>query len=140
MKRAIALLALAACVTPGAQRRDDFARQAREFNDHVRWGRWSIAAQSMRPEEARLFLERVKLAGPDLELGDSDTTSIQLTGDETATVVVKFDWYSKREMIVQSSTIEQHWKVEGGRWMLIDQRRVAGDRFPLVPERHDAGQ
>jgi hypothetical protein len=130
--------ALAACVTPAAQRRDDFGRVAREFNDHIRWGRWAIAAQSLPPDEARLFLERVKLAGPELELGDQDTTSIQLTGEETATVTVKFDWYSKREMIVRSSTIEQRWKVQDGRWKVIDQRRVAGDRFPLVPERKDA--
>lgn len=138
MKRIAALVTLAACVTPAAQRRDDFGRIAREFNDHIRWGRWNVAAQSLPPDEARSFLERVKLVGPELEMGDQDTTSIQLGGDETAVVTVKFDWYSKREMLVRSSTIEQRWKVENGRWRLVDQRRVSGDRFPLVPERKEA--
>lgn len=134
---ALAWLGAAACVTPGMQRKETFTRLAREFNDDVRWGRYASAAQSFPPDEARLFLERVKLAGPDLEIADQDVTSIQFASDEAATVVVKFDWFSKREMLVKSTTIEESWKYLDGRWRVVSQKRVGGDRFPLVPERKD---
>ena len=132
--------ALGACLTPGQQRRDSFLRVAREFNDDLRWGRYETAVGNLPPDEAQRFLERVRLVGPDLQLGDQEVTQITFESDDAATVDVRFEWFSRREMVVHNTSLRQRWEHRGGRWLLVEQRRLGGDRFALVPERATAAQ
>jgi len=105
------------------------------FNDDFRWGRWDILGQSMTPEENALFQERKNLVDDNLVLADYEVTSIKfLQSSQAATVDVKLEWYKKNDPIVRQATLQQRWEFRGGRWMMIKQRRVRGDRFPLVPE------
>jgi hypothetical protein len=54
----LALLTLAACVTPILPREtplvDDYAKQ---YNNDVRWGRWQEAAAQVEPEQRSAFLK-----------------------------------------------------------------------------------
>ncbi len=123
------------CMSPGQRREDDLLRDARMFNDDFRWGRWDILGQSMTPEENALFQERKNLVDDNLVLADYEVTSVKfLQGSQAATVDVKLEWYKKSDPIVRQATLQQLWEFRGGRWMMIKQRRVRGDRFPLVPE------
>lgn len=71
----------------------------------------------------------------DLVMADYEVTTIKfLSGSQAATVDVKLEWYTKTEPSVRRATLQQRWEHRGGRWMMIKQRRVRGDRFPLVPE------
>ena len=47
---------------------------------------------------------------------------------------VKLEWYNKSDPSVRQATLQQRWELRGGRWMMMKQRRLRGDRFPLVPE------
>jgi hypothetical protein len=144
MKRRLALsLVLVAsalgCMSPTQRREDDLMQNARIWNDDFRWGRWDIVGQSMTPEENKLFQKRKNLVDEDLVIVDYEVTAIHfLEHSQAATVDVKMQWYKKAEEIVRHVTLQQRWERRGGRWMMIKQRRVRGDRFPLVPEPAEA--
>jgi hypothetical protein len=55
-------------------------------------------------------------------------------GAEKATVVAEFSWFNQRRGVVQKSRIEEKWEWLENRWIVTSQRRISGDRFPLVPE------
>jgi hypothetical protein len=123
------------CMTPTQRREDDLVREARTFNDDFRWERWDILGQSMTPEENALFQARKDLVDADLVIVDYEVTSVRfLQSSEAATVDVRIEWYKKSDPSVRQVTLQQHWELRAGRWMMIKQRRVRGDRFPLVPE------
>jgi hypothetical protein len=129
------LLLLGACLTPTQRREDDLMRSAREWNDDFRWGRYDIAGQAMPADERQLFLSRQQAVGDDLVMADFEVTAINFQkGSETASVNVKIEWYRKSDPTVRSASLQQRWEVREGHWMMVKQRRVSGDRFPLVPE------
>ncbi len=140
MKRSFALGAwllavLCGCFTPVQRREEDLTRDARMWNDEFRWGRWDMLGQSMPPEENALFQARRNLVDTDLVMADYEVLAIKfLQNSEAATVDVRLEWYTKREPTVRQATLQQRWERRNGRWMMIKQRRVRGDRFPLVPE------
>ncbi|MBN2575460.1 MAG: hypothetical protein JXP73_12925 [Deltaproteobacteria bacterium] len=123
------------CFTPTQRREEDLVQNARLWNDDFRWGRWDIVGQSMTAEENALFQERRNLVDEDLVIADYEVTAIRFhKGSQTATVDVKLEWYRKSDPSVRHATLQQRWEHRGGRWMMIKQRRVRGERFPLVPE------
>jgi hypothetical protein len=126
---------LLACFTPTQRREEDLVRDARMWNDEFRWGRWDVVGQSMTSEENTLFQERRKLVDAELVMADYEVLAVKfLQNSEAATVDVRLEWYTKSEPTVRQATLQQRWERRAGRWMMIKQRRVRGDRFPLVPE------
>ncbi len=139
MKRSLAVLALllaaAGCVTPTQRREEDLMLNARMWNDDFRWGRWDIVGQSMTPDENELFQERRREVDEDLVIVDYEVTSVRfLQQSQAATVEVNLEWYRKTDPSVRRAALQQRWEHRNGRWMMIKQRRIRGDRFPLVPE------
>jgi hypothetical protein len=130
-----ALLVLACAMTPNQQREDTLIREARTFNDDLRWARYEQLSASLPRDEAPLFLARANAVAEDLVLADFEVTSINFgPRSESATVGVSVQWYNRRASILHSTTIEQRWEFQAGRWLMARQRRVRGDRFPLVLE------
>ncbi len=132
---AVLAAGLVACFSPTQRREEDLVRDARMWNDDFRWGRWSVLGQSMLPDENALFQERVRLVDTDLVMADYEVLGVKfLQGSQAATVDVRLEWYTKTEPTVRQATLQQRWEQRGGRWLMIKQRRVRGDRFPLVPD------
>ncbi len=129
-------LSLAACmITPAQRREETLARETHMFNDDLRWSRYEQAAKALPADEIPLFLGRANLIGEELVWGDSDVVSITFgTPSTTAVSVVKVDWYYRRDQIVKSTTLEQRWQFADEHWTMIKQRRLRGERFPLVTE------
>ena len=128
-------LALAGCFSASQRREDDLMRDARMFNDDLRWARWDSMGASMPAEDRRLLLERVDLVGNDLVMCDYEVKSVHFdTGSSGATVTVTIEWYAKNDPSVRKATLEQKWESLNGRWIMTKQRRSHGDRFPLVTE------
>ena len=142
MKRRLALAGLllaSACLTTTQRREEDLLLNARMWNDDFRWGRWDIVGQSMPPEENVLFQERRQLVDEDLVIADYEVTAIHfLQQSKAATADVTLEWYKKSDPTVRHASLQQRWENRGGRWLMIKQRRVRGDRFPLVPEPAEA--
>jgi hypothetical protein len=142
MRKLILAMALAACalgcMTPTQRREDDLVHSARMWNDDFRWARWEIVGQSLTPDENALFQERKNLVGKDLVIADYEVTAVRFEkGSQSAMVEVSLEWYRKSEPTVRQATLQQRWEQRMGRWLMIKQRRVRGDRFPLVPEPAD---
>ena len=128
-------LCLSGCLTPTQRREESLMLEARQWNDDFRWGRWDVVMQSMPQEERRLFQARQALVGKDLVMADYDVTTITfLQGSQAATLNVGVQWYRQSNPIVHSTSLVQRWEQRNGRWTMVKQRRVSGDRFPLVPE------
>jgi hypothetical protein len=128
-------LALAGCLSASQRRQDDLMRDARMFNDDLRWARWDQAGSSMPVEDRQLLLERVDLVGNDLVMCDYEVKSVHFDPNSSgATVAVTIEWYSKTDPNLRNTTIEQRWETRDGRWLMIKQRRSHGARFPLVTE------
>ena len=132
---AVVALNAACAMTPAQRREENLVREARTFNDDLRWQRYEQLSESLPPEEARLLQSRAEAMGDDLAMADYDVTSITFApGSEAANVVVKFSWYSKRATTLHETTVDQRWEYQSGRWVLVKQRRARGERFPLIPE------
>jgi hypothetical protein len=141
----VALLALAAltpctsCVAPAERREESLMKIAREFNDGLRWGRDDQVYRCLSPADMHSLQARKADLGEDFVMADHEMKSIQIVpGVEKATVVAEFTWFNQRRAVVKKSTVEQKWEWHDGRWMVTEQTRIAGDRFPLVPEHLDA--
>jgi hypothetical protein len=138
MKRSLVLAGLflaSACLTTTQRREEDLLFNARMWNDDFRWGRWDIVGQSMTAEENALFQERRHLVDADLVIADYEVTAIRfLQQSKAATADVTLEWYKKSDPTLRQASLQQRWENRGGRWLMIKQRRVRGDRFPLVPE------
>jgi hypothetical protein len=131
----VVLLASGCMMGATQQREENLVRTARMFNDDLRWARFEQMTGSMPADEARAFTSRVELVRDELVIADFEVTSINFAqGSEKATVMVKLEWYTKREPTVRNTTIEEKWEFRPGGWMMVKQRRTRGDRFPLTPE------
>jgi hypothetical protein len=131
---AAALLAIA-CMTPTQRREDTLIREARTFNDDLRWARYDQLSASLPREEAQLFMARANAVADDLVMADYEVTAINFApGSEAATVAVQLQWYDRRASVLHSTNLEQRWEFRDGRWLVAKQRRVRGDRFPLIPD------
>jgi hypothetical protein len=133
--KVLSLALVLGCMTPTQRREDDLIHDARMWNDDFRWGRWDVVGLSLTAEENALFQERKNLVADDLVIADYEVTGIRfLEGSRAATVDVTLQWYRKSDPTVRQASVQQRWEQRAGRWMMIRQRRVRGDRFPLVPE------
>ena len=123
------------CLSGAQRRQETLSRASREFAEGLRWGRYDQVASHLSAEEARLFSQRLGYVGPELAMADAEITSINLADDAThATVIADFSWYNQRKALVRAATVQQDWEWHDGRWLCVRQRRLRGDRFPLVPE------
>ena len=139
---ALTLLAVggaAACITPSQRRVDSLNKTAREFNDGLRWGREDQVMSCLSPEEGRALRARRADLGDELVIADHEVKSIQVApGADTATVVAEFSWFTQHRNVVEKTTLEETWTWSENHWTVTDQRRIGGDRFPLVPEHAEA--
>jgi hypothetical protein len=129
----------ASCIAPAQRRQDSLLKTAREFNDGLRWGRDDGVTSCLTAVEAHNLQMRKTDLGDDFVMADQEVKSMQIApGAEKATVIAEFTWFNQRDAVVQKSTIEEKWTWMEGRWMVTSQRRIRGDRFPLVPEALEA--
>ncbi|MBC8132675.1 MAG: hypothetical protein H7X95_06810 [Deltaproteobacteria bacterium] len=126
---------VAGCVTPSQNRQDNLIRITRQYNDGLRWGRYQDVVAHLAADEAAKFLARTGSLADDFEMADHEVTSISFKDQGMrAEVTVDFTWYNLRRSLLRKTLVGQDWRFVEGRWICAVQRRVRGDRFPLVPE------
>lgn len=125
----------AGCITPGQQKQDTLLRNSREFNNDIRWGRYDTASAHFETAEGLRFLKRADLVAEELVIADHEMTSIKFDVPPVkAKTIAYFEWYSKRDLVIHKTSVEQSWEIIDGDWRVVKQRRMRGERFPLVPE------
>ncbi|MEO8213017.1 MAG: hypothetical protein ABI560_07485, partial [Myxococcales bacterium] len=84
---------------------------------------------------ATRFLARTGTLADDFEMADDEVSSITFTdAGLRADVIVDFTWYNQRRSLLRRTLVAQEWRFTEGRWLCTTQRRLRGDRFPLIPE------
>lgn len=125
----------AGCVTPSQNRQDALIRITHQYNDGLRWGRYQDVVAHLAADEAQRFLARTGALADDFEMADDEVSSITFSeAGLRADVTVDFTWYNQRRSLLRRTLVAQEWRFTEGRWLCATQRRLRGDRFPLIPE------
>jgi hypothetical protein len=125
----------AGCMTPAQEKQDNLLRNSRELNNDIRWARYDTAAAHFEATEGLRFLRRADLVAEELIIADHEMTSIKFDDPPVkAKTVAQFEWYMKNDLVIHKTLIEQSWELMSGTWRITSQRRLRGQRFPLVPE------
>ncbi|MES1171836.1 MAG: hypothetical protein ABUL77_01255 [Bacteroidota bacterium] len=123
------------CLTPSQNRQDTLVRITHEYNNGLRWGRYQDVTPHLAADEAERFMARAGALGDDFEMADDEVSSVEFKdGGTRADVLVDFTWYNQRRALVRKTRVGQDWRFTDGRWVCVAQRRVRGDRFPLIAE------
>jgi outer membrane murein-binding lipoprotein Lpp len=125
----------AGCMTPAQEKQDNLLRNSRELNNDIRWARYDTAAAHFEAAEGLRFLGRADLVAEELIIADHEMTSIKFDEPPVkAKTVAQFEWYMKNDLVIHKTLVEQSWELMSGTWRITSQRRLRGQRFPLVPE------
>jgi hypothetical protein len=128
---AVLLLAAMGCVHP--PRADSLADSVRNYNDGVRWERFTAAATAVPPKERDDFLDEREQLARDLRITDYEIVRLKDEG-ERATVQVKVSWYRTSQGTLHETWSRQSWERHGRVWRIVAEARVRGDEMPGLPE------
>ncbi len=118
--------ALAGCPAPLAReaRAQDAAQ---ELNLHTRFGRLSVAIDSVQPDKREEFTRKHQAWGGAIRVSDSEMAGMKLTTPEDAEFAVRVAWFRPSEQELRVTTIRQKWHDNKGSWQLVSEEREAGD-------------
>jgi hypothetical protein len=119
-------LALAACgIAPrGAAKAQETAS---DLNLNARFGRMELAAEAISPKARQEFFERRRQWGGKIRIADSELTSLRITAQDEAEVLVRVAWYRVDEEELHSTSIRQTWHQHLEDWKLAAESRADGD-------------
>lgn len=123
---AVAALALAACVTPppASERVTDAARA---LNVATRFSRMDVALQSTAPSFRSDFIKRRAGWGDTVRVLDVELAGLNMKDAAHATIQVDVSWNAANSSLLQRTRLEQTWSDEGRGFVLVRERRLAGD-------------
>ncbi len=133
MKSMMLVLVLAAC---GGIPKDGntLAESVRDYNEGVRWARYSNAAVHVPPALRAAFVDEWDERGKDLKITDYEVVKVDQKGSRAAQVEVKMEWYKDTEGKVKETRAVQTWERHGKLWFLVEEQRLRGDEMPGLPE------
>jgi hypothetical protein len=133
MKAIVLLAALTAC-SGIPKEENSLGESIREFNEGVRWSRFSNAAIHLPAKDRATFVDEWDERAKDLKITDYEVIKVDQKGSRTAQVQVKMEWYKDSEGKVKSTHAVQTWERRGKVWFLVDESRLRGDEMPGLPE------
>ena len=133
MKSMMLVIALAACGGIGKQE-NTLAESVHDFNEGVRWSRFSNAAVHVPAAQRSQFVDEWDERAKDLKITDYDVVKVDQKGSRTASVQVKMEWYKDSEGKVLETHAIQTWEKHGKVWFLVDESRLRGAEMPGLPE------
>lgn len=111
-----------------------------DLAEETRWGRTQLAAERVMPSYRDDFIASRRRWGRDFQIGDCDIQHMQLAEDhDSASVVVVFNWYDRRTMGANETTVRQEWLREGRVFVLKTEEVLDGNPALLaIPPRPPA--
>ena len=132
---ALAWLTISGCTLANLTPQARFTESTHTLNDASRWGRVDIASESVSPRYRERFLARHQGWGQDITIADADITRMQLAEDhKSALSEVRLSWIAPDRVSLRTSTVEQRWEAEHGRFLLVDEVVRAGDPRVFIEE------
>jgi hypothetical protein len=134
MRAALITVVLSACAAAQVHSENDLSESIRQFNDGVRWERFSVAASSIPPPQRAQFVDEMDQRAGDLKITDYDVVKVDPRGEREAHVQVKLSWYKASEGTVHETHAIQTWERHGKIWLMVDETRLRGAEMPGLTE------
>jgi hypothetical protein len=112
----------------------DLPESIRQFNDGVRWERFSVAATSIPPPQRSQFVDEMDERAGDVKITDYEVVRVDPRGAREARVQIKLSWYKSSEGTVHETHAMQTWERHGKVWLMVDEIRLRGAEMPGLSE------
>jgi hypothetical protein len=132
MRAFVAVVLLAACHTPKSG--ETLAESVRNYNEGVRWERYTMAAANVPPAERGEFLDSADERAKDLKITDYEIVRMEQKSDQLAQVQIKVSWYLDSEQKLRETSALQTWERHGKTWWVVDEKRLRGEEMPGLRE------
>ena len=109
--------------------KEKLATSLKKYNVALRWGAMERAAEHVAPGNRRALVNRREFG--ELKVSQCKIGSVIMRGKGVAVATVRVDWYLVRSPRLQTSFVEQKWRLDAGRWRITSQRLVGGAPCPL---------
>ena len=129
----IVVLALSAC-GPIAKAENTLAESVEDFNEGVRWSRFSAAAVFLPVKERAEWVDEHDERAKDLKITNYEVIKVDQKTTRIAKVQVKMEWYRDTEGKVKETHAVQTWERHGKNWFVVDETRLRGDEMPGLTE------
>jgi hypothetical protein len=125
---ALALVCWSGCVGIGPQSPAQRASEAaRELNVNSRFGDLAGTVTMTAPTMRKQYLDRRAEWGRIIRVVDVDLGGFTMTDSEHAVALVDFQWTRVDEGTLHSTRVRQEWASTEGPWLLMREKREAGD-------------
>lgn len=138
MRAALIAILMLGCGAAMPHDEPDLSESVRQFNDGVRWERFSVAAGAIPPKERSQFVDDMDQRAGDLKITDYEVVRVDPRGEREARVQVKLSWYKASEGTLHETHAVQTWERHGKSWWMVDEIRLRGAEMPGLSERPEA--
>jgi len=100
------------------------------FNEGLRWGRYNDVMPVVDKAALEHFTKMHQGWGESLLISDAEV--VQTIYDDKAhkaVVTLKFTWYRKSEMVVNTTLTNQHWEYRDSGWVMMAEEFLSGTPF-----------
>lgn len=127
--RVVVAVALALAATACTQQRPsagDLLRMASmNYNEGLRWQRFTDCAAYLPPEQRDSFLRRMEDQRDELSFVEYDVRRTDLNADVTAaTIEVDYTWFRLPSTTLQTTRMRQRWATVEDAWVMFEQERI----------------
>lgn len=130
----LATLGLSACMS-GDGMQTKLRDATTDYNKAIRWRDVDRAAEFLPAESQQAFLARHEEFGEELVVVDYELTRLDL--DKTTGVAAsraQIWWHTDDSTVIETTAVDQLWQFHEGNFVLVDERRSAGERLGLFAE------
>ena len=101
-----------------------------QFNEGLRWGRYSDVLPSVDKDAVAHFQQMHADWGTKIQLSAVDVLQI-IYDDKTrkAQISVRYAWFRKTEMVAYETVTKQNWEYRTGKWWLVAEEYQSGQPF-----------
>lgn len=134
MRTVLITVVFLACGAPQGRSENDLAASIQQFNEGVRWERFSAAATSIPPALRSQFVDEMDQRASGLKITDYEVLNVAPHGDREARAQIKLSWYRASEGTVHETHAIQTWERHGKVWWMVDETRLRGAEMPGLSE------
>ena len=110
--------------------RQKFQHAVFKFNEGLRWGYQSDVLPRVDAETRANFAEMHEGWGEIVQVSNAEVReSVYDEKTRKATVIVRFTWYRKDQMVVNTTETKQYWESVDNVWMMMAEEFVSGTPF-----------
>jgi len=100
------------------------------FNEGLRWGRYNDVMPIVDKAALEHFTKMHEGWGDSLLISDAEVVqTIYDSKAHKAVVSIRFTWYKKSQMVVNTTVTNQHWEYRDSGWVMMAEEYLSGTPF-----------